>query len=118
LPLFPRWLAKRYLKALKRPVEGLNSINYVTQSKIKKLLSVQERRSLRVQVIDDSRVRFENILRRHGVPLFPGLYEAKVFAQWLLAMFRSELSVNLFIRILAKEPGDLPGNSSRMPDRR
>jgi hypothetical protein len=102
LPLLPRWLAERYLKALNRPVEGLNSINYVTPSKIKKLMSAQETGALRVQVIDDSRVRFENILRRSGVPLLPGLYEAKVLAQWLAAVFRRELSVNMFIRILAK----------------
>lgn len=102
LPLFPRRLAKLYLRALGRPVAGLDGISYVTKPRIKNWLSGLEINGTRLLVVDDARLRFENILRRKGIPLLPGAYEAKELLQWVSVLFRRELSVSLFVRVLAK----------------
>lgn len=102
LPLFPRALAKLYLRALKRPEAGLDCIKYVTKPRIRKWLTQMEKSGVRLLVIDDTRMRFENILRRKGIPLLPGAFEVKESLQWLSALFRREVSVNLFVRVLAK----------------
>lgn len=102
LPLFPRALAKLYLRALGKPVAGLDSIKYVTKPRIKRWLTAMEKNGVRLQVIDDTRVHFENKLRRKGIPLLPGAFEVKESLQWLSVLFRREVSVNLFVRVLAK----------------
>jgi len=103
LPLFPRPLARAYLRAMKRPLAGLDSIQYVTKPRIKNSLARIERSSnTRLLVIDDSRVRFENELRRRGIPLVSGGYEIWQLIQWMRCLFRNEVNVNLFVRVLAK----------------
>ena len=39
LPLMPKWLARTYLKLLKRPANFIDSINYIWPGRVKKLLS-------------------------------------------------------------------------------
>lgn len=102
IPLLPKRLARVYLRILNRPTAGLASIRYVTQPRIKNALTRIEADGIELLMIDDSRVRFENILRRKHLPLLPGLYEAKQTVQWIRSIFRKEMSVNLFVRVLKK----------------
>jgi SAM-dependent methyltransferase len=102
LPLFPRWLAKSYLRLLNCPVAGLETIQYVTKPGILKMLSAIERDGVRLMVFDDSRIAFENGLRRSKIPRIPGAFGLWQFWQWSRAMFRREINVNLFVRVVDK----------------
>jgi ubiquinone/menaquinone biosynthesis C-methylase UbiE len=103
LPLFPRGLAKCYLALLGRPTKGLDTIRYVTKRSIENSLAKMEKgKNLRVMVIDDDRVHFMNALRRRRLPALPGLYETWLGWRHLKSLFKSEQSVNLFVRVVAK----------------
>jgi ubiquinone/menaquinone biosynthesis C-methylase UbiE len=102
LPLFPRMLAKCYLRLLGRPVVGLDHIQYVTGPRILKILALLEKSGLRLMVFDDSRIRFENSLRRIGLPAFPCAYSAWRLFEWIRVIFRREISVNFFVRVISK----------------
>jgi ubiquinone/menaquinone biosynthesis C-methylase UbiE len=60
LPRMPRVLAKGYLKALGRPLAGLNSINYVTTSNVKAYLLAE---NTDMRLVDLKQQEFTN---RHG----------------------------------------------------
>jgi ubiquinone/menaquinone biosynthesis C-methylase UbiE len=102
LPLFPRWLAKYYLRLLGRPLAGLDTIQYVTKPNILKMLTALECDGVKLIVFDDSKINIENAFRRRGIPLIPMAFELWTFLDWLRAMFRRELNVNLFVRVVAK----------------
>jgi SAM-dependent methyltransferase len=102
LPLMPRALARAYLGLLGRPTEGLDSIRYVTGPRIRGWLRDIERKSARLVVFDDSRIRFENKLRRRGLPCVPGGYSLWRMLNYVYYLFRRESSVNIFIRVMAK----------------
>ena len=102
LPLFPRRLAKQYLRLMARPVAGLDTIQYVTKPRILKMLSALELDGIRLMVFDDSRVQFENALRRRGIPFGPMAFELNECLKWFRGVFRRELNVNLFVRITGK----------------
>jgi len=103
LPLMPRPLARIYLGLLGRPVEGLDSIRYVTRPRILGWLRDIEREGARLMVFDDDRIRFENNLRRRGLPCLPGSYTLWRMLNYLYYLFRQESSVNIFIRVMAKK---------------
>ena len=102
LPLMPRSLARAYLGLLGRPAEGLDSIRYVTRPRILGWLRDVERQGVRLVVFDDSRIRFENNLRRRGLPCLPGSYSLWRMLNYVYYLFRQESSVNLFVRVMAK----------------
>lgn len=102
LPLMPRALARAYLGLLGRPVEGLDSIRYVTRPRILGWLRELEGEGARLVVFDDNRIRFENNLRRRGLPCLPGSYSLWRMLNYLYFLFRQESSVNMFIRVMAK----------------
>lgn len=101
LPLFPRGLARIYLRLLGRPALGLETIRYVTRPRILRWIARAEVRR-RFLVLDENRVMFENGLRRRGLPGLPGMYW--LWRGWPAVRYlgRRELSVSLFIRILEK----------------
>jgi ubiquinone/menaquinone biosynthesis C-methylase UbiE len=101
LPLFPRPLARIYLNFLRRPVKGLETIQYVTRPRILSWISLQET-GKRFLVTDEERMFFENGLRRKGIPRVPGGYW--LWRAWPIVrdIGRREFSVSLSIRILSK----------------
>lgn len=102
LPLMPRPLARIYLKLLGRPTAGLEGIRYVTQPRILGWLRAAERAGTQLAIFDDSRIRFENNLRRNGLPYIPGSYSLWRTLNYLYYLFRRESSVNIFVRVMAK----------------
>lgn len=103
LPLLPRKVASLYLRILNRPIAGLQSIQYVTKPRIKKWLTQIEReQKVRLLVIDGERVAFENELRRRNFPLLPGAFFTWKLLRYFRDLFRQKMSVNLFVRIVAK----------------
>lgn len=107
IPLFPKPLARIYLKILDRPTLGLDSINYVTKRNIIHIL----RQNDGVQLIDYDKVLFrkrtENIIDKFN---FDKLYSLKniislvinIFYTYfyisLKRMFRVEKNVTVIIR--------------------
>jgi ubiquinone/menaquinone biosynthesis C-methylase UbiE len=98
LPLFPKQIARIYLKALKRPSKGLTAINYVTSRNIKQLFS----RFYYVEgIIDQEKERFthEWAKRFHiSIPLLQnGLFSLWKLVTRIRVIFRHESSIDLRI---------------------
>ena len=104
LPLFPRYFAKLYLRILKRPAEGLASICYVTKGRIIKWLHKCAKESgCKIVVMDNDKIAFSNALQKRGLPDAPGGFELWRVLNWARYIFRKEISVNLFVRIVEKQ---------------
>lgn len=96
LPLFPRSLAQFYLKVLRRPKEGLEAINYVTSSSLKRMSSDYD-----IEIIEPDILRFQRIIQDH----FPilGIIKGDLLLliwqlyRYSLSLFRNELTINLII---------------------
>ncbi len=101
LPLFPRSLARMYLRVLGRPVKGLETIQYVTRPRVLRWIA-QVEAGRRFLVQDEERVTFENGLRRKRIPRAPGGF--LLWRGWPIVrdLGRREFSVSLSIRILKK----------------
>lgn len=103
LPLFPRVAAKAYLRMLGRPEAGLDTIQYVTKPKILGWLNhIEKERGYRLMVIDIDQLIFQNAIRRRNIPQVPFAFSLYQFREYIKALGHREISVNLFIRILAK----------------
>ena len=101
LPLFPRPLARAYLRAIRRPVKGLDTIQYVTRPRIVAWIGSLEGRK-RLLVVNETRQTFENALRRRRLPALPGAYWLWRALPIVRARGRSVLGVDLLIRVLGK----------------
>jgi ubiquinone/menaquinone biosynthesis C-methylase UbiE len=101
LPLFPRPLAKSYLKILKRPILGLDGLQYVTRPKIIDWIT-QAEEGKRVIVYDENRITFENALRRRRLLRAAPAYPVYLIFKGVKFAGRRELDINLFIRVLKK----------------
>ena len=102
-PLFPRVAAKAYLRMLGRPEAGLDTIQYVTKPKILGWLSrIEKERECRLMVIDIDQLIFQNALRRRHIPYVSFAFSIYRFWEYIKALGRREINVNLFIRILEK----------------
>ena len=103
LPLFPRALARVYLRLLRRPTLGLGTIQYVTRPSILRWLREAEAGG-RLLVSDENRVDFQNGLRRRGLPELPGAYLLWRMRRAVQSLGRSEFGCSLLIRVLEKAP--------------
>jgi len=101
LPLFPRPLARTYLKFMGRPVMGLETIQYVTRPRVLSWIA-QAETGKRFLVSDEDRAIFENGLRRKGIPRIPGVYWLWRTRAIIRDLGRRESSVSLSIRVLSK----------------
>jgi len=101
LPLFPRKLARIYLWILRRPLSGLDTINYVTTPFIKRLL-IREGNILgkKLEIIDLNRKQFTEALDRRGMRLLSHLYPLYRLAYYLKILGRREIDTNLFVHCL------------------
>lgn len=101
LPLFPRRLARVYLRLLRRPTAGLDTIQYTTRPRVLRWVS-QAEVGKRFLVSDEDRVVFENALRRRRLPSIPLSYGAWRAWRALKALGHREESVSIFCRIVRK----------------
>lgn len=101
LPLFPRPLARLYLRLLRRPTLGLDTIQYTTGPRVLAWIS-QAEAGKRFIVSDEGRLAFENALRRRRLPDLPLSYAGWRVWHALKAIGRHEASVNVFCRIVRK----------------
>jgi SAM-dependent methyltransferase len=109
LPLFPKPLARLYLKALGRPTAGLDDLNYVTGPRLTRLLKRQAARAgLTVTITDLEKERYRARLRAKGLPGWrgPALPWRALFH--LKRAFREEIAVNVWVEVGAK-PGKALG---------
>ena len=104
LPLFPRAAARLYLRALGRPVQGLPGIKYVTETSVMRMLGslLREHPAWRLEIRDGERIRFLTAMAAKGLPAWDWLYRPYRVLTWIRCLFRRDVSVNLFVRVLAK----------------
>lgn len=95
LPLFPRPLARAYLRALGRPTAGLETLQYVTKRRLVRLVREAEaaRPGCRLRVVDLERAGS----RTAGYLVWKGRRYAR-------ALFREETDINLFVHVESKSP--------------
>jgi len=102
LPLFPRPIAKIYLRILGKPISGLNTIQYVTKRRIKKTL-----RNYSVEVFDQNRFeiieqKVKNRMHLDKLGLWGnflgwmGAWAWRIYAS-IRRLFRVEKTINLVI---------------------
>ncbi|MDC0743605.1 class I SAM-dependent methyltransferase [Polyangium mundeleinium] len=99
LPLFPRPLARAYLRAIGKPTAGLDTIQYITKGRVVRILRALEARrpGLRLRIVDLDQEAFAS--KRQRLPGEFSWWKAKRYARGL---FREETSVNLFVYVEAK----------------
>lgn len=103
LPLFPRPIAKKYLKLLGRPTVGLNTIQYITLPKV--LTWIEEAlkvNNYKLAVIDAGRMSFCDAIYKRKLPLIPGVFFIYKIFKFIKSIFRKELEINIFIKIVKK----------------
>lgn len=102
LPQFFRPFAKVYLKLLKKPVKGLDSINYITKSKvINSLRNIESINKYKFSIIDLNKTRTENRLKKMGLPQFitNNIYFIISMIRYLRISFTREISVAILVNI-------------------
>jgi SAM-dependent methyltransferase len=104
LPLLPKAAAKAYLRVLGRPTRGLKGITYVTGRSVRRQLASLQREhpSWRLEIRDGSRIRFLKAMAAKGFPAWERLYAFYRASIFLRCLFRRDVDVNLFVRVLAK----------------
>lgn len=105
LPPFPKRLAKIYLKILKKPIYGLNTLQYTTRKDIIKRIYelCKEKPSWKVKIFDVKRIKVEIELKRRRIPRLGGItYLIFLLMEYSIKLFRKELSCDLFIYIYIK----------------
>lgn len=102
LPFFPKRLAMMYLRLLKKPVLGLDTLQYITRNDIIKRISriCKEKSSWKSKIIDVKKVKVERELKKRKIPRLNGItYLFYLFFEYLMSFFRKEISCDLFIYI-------------------
>lgn len=103
LPLFPRYLARAYLRLLGRPTDGLDSLQYVTRPRVLKWVRlVQKSSDSELVVIDVDEESFYDTIRKRGLPRLAGSFSIYCIFRFIGRLFRRDIGVNLFIMIVRK----------------
>lgn len=103
LPLLPRPLARAYLRLLGRPTLGLDNLKYTTKPRVLKWIKkAGTELNSELFIVDINRQSFLEALRRRGLPMLRWLFPTYRGLQLLRGLFTSEISVNLFIKVVSK----------------
>jgi len=104
LPLFPKSVAKLYLKILGRPTIGLDSLHYVTKPFVYDALKqiAKNNPDIKLKIIDVDRDRFYEALRKRRIPRFPLAYNIWKTMMHMAQLFRAEFNINIFICVISK----------------
>lgn len=100
LPLFPRCLAKKYLKLCGANPAFLDTLNYTTTCNVKRSLrkaAQQQGRSIRIENLH--RLNIQNKLKDKGVGWMVVFYPIYLAALWARNLFRAVNDVNLLVRV-------------------
>ncbi len=105
LPLFPRGLAKIYLRLLGRPLSGFEGIHYATRKRIIATLQAAAKESpgMRLTIADLNREHFLRRAREKNLPRWTHIYFAWKILRYVHGVFRRELHVNLWVEV--EKPG-------------
>lgn len=101
LPLFPRPLARAYLRALGKPTRGLDTLQYVTKERVVGTLREVEAKlqGCKLSIVDLDQKVFLSAKQR--MPGELSWWEVKRYARTL---FRQESTINLFVYVEEKAP--------------
>jgi ubiquinone/menaquinone biosynthesis C-methylase UbiE len=100
IPLFPRHLAKIYLRLLHRSMNCLNGITYTTQPRIMHWLrNISVELGCEILLVDLHKKKFLEILKKHGLPTVPWSYSIYRMFVFIKNLFRVELQINMFVYV-------------------
>ena len=102
-PLFPRPLARAYLRLLGRPTLGLDNLKYTTRPRVVEWIKkAGTELDAELLIIDIDKQSFLEALRRRGLPVLPWLFPTYRGVCLFRRLFTSEISVNLFVKVVSK----------------
>ena len=101
LPLMPCILAKLYLRLLKKPTVGLDTINYITKPYILGFIKGLKKKNpqWKIRITEVSKSNFMNDAHRFLRISIPGSYKLYTMYTYLRKLFKSEIYMNLFCHI-------------------
>lgn len=102
LPFFPKKIAKIYLRSLKKPVSGLETLNYTTRNDIiRRVCKICRKNPVwSVIIVDVKRIKIEMTLKKRKVPRLGGItYLFYLLLEYLLKLFRKDIGSDLFFYI-------------------
>lgn len=103
LPLFPRPLARLYLRWMGRPTLGLETLQYTTKGRIRRIIRRVEREyGWKTRMVDLHAHEFEVALKRRSIPNLPGLYVVARLRRALRRLFRTGETLNLLVYVVEK----------------
>ncbi len=98
-PLLPKPLARRYLKALDRPAQGLAGIHYITPRKVRSWVAkAAEEQGRELRVVNMRRASFRKGLERRGLGFLAFTYPLRWAQLYAISTFRVEMSVELLVQ--------------------
>lgn len=101
-PFLPKKLAKLYLRLIKKPIYGLDTLKYTSRNNLIKRIHriCKENINWKVKIIDVKKMKVELFLRKKKIPRLGGMtYLAILCLEYLRTLFRREISCDLFILI-------------------
>lgn len=103
LPVMPRFIAKAYLKLLGRPTIGLDTIQYITKSKILRWITDAEcELNCKLMATDSEFISVSNGMRRRGLLMSFLGYSTYCIANYFINFFKREPDIHLVIRVISK----------------
>lgn len=103
LPLFPRRIANLYLKFRGRNPRYLTTLNYVTDSRISKILNeIALEDKVKFEIVDLNKKNFEDILQKKKLLYLTLFYPVYWALMYIKKLFRAEMQTNLLVSILSK----------------
>jgi ubiquinone/menaquinone biosynthesis C-methylase UbiE len=102
LPLMPKLLARFYLRLLRRPTSGLDTLTYTTRGQIERLLKKCARRhKYKIAIVNLNKEYYTNKLKEKHLPVsLILLYPFIRGLAYLRYLFKADLSVGLFVTIV------------------
>ncbi len=103
IPLFPKKLAKLYLKLRGKNPAYLQTLNYTTKPLIESYLhEIKFEQNIDLEIIDLNKKSFEERLVRRNLKFLNRFYFIYYMIIYLKNLFRQELSINLLIQVKKK----------------
>jgi hypothetical protein len=98
LPLFPKAIAKFYVRSLGKKSEYIDTIKYTTTRSIKKaLVDIANKHQYQISVVDVKKEAFSHALKKRQLEIFDRFYFIWQFLLYIKKLFRSEFQTNLII---------------------
>ncbi len=102
LPMMPKPLARLYLKLIRRPLAGLDTVSYSTRGQIERLLKECAcKQALSITIVNMNKEYYKKKLKEKRLPVsLIVLYPFLRGLAYLRYLFKADLNVGLFVTVM------------------